>query len=183
MNQSIYDAAIAQGTSPRLAELLASRNVRIGMTDTKYFAGFKRIGDELGPEHLQSVVTGARQHGYSPSETDVYFPDVARFPGDPQAFVSPAEGRSKIEKVAAMRGMVRDKGAGRSVMKFNYAPPIHDPLENATVADDIVMREVRDMVRANPDVAREPLEKLKSEVRQKRAPAKGRKSNTIRAKV
>jgi hypothetical protein len=181
MNQAIYDAAIAQGTSPRLAELLASRRVLTGMTDKQYFAKFKRLGDELGGEHLSSVVNGAKQHGYTPSESDVYFPNLAQFPGDPEAFVSPAEGRAKIEKVANKRGMVRDKGAGRSVMKFEYRQPERNPLDGPpTIAEDIVRREIRDIVRQDPEAAKEPVAKLREKVINQRLPSQGGKSMEIK---
>jgi hypothetical protein len=184
MNQTIYAAAKANGCTDRLAELLASRRIRMGATDKSYFAKFGRLGDELGPEHLNQVVSEARKHGYTPSQSDVYMPNLAQFPGDPDAFVSPAEGRSKIEKVAAKRGMVRDLSAGRATMKFKYAGPQTDPFENAPpIADDIVMSEIREMARENPDVAKEPLAKLKAEVIKKRSPSKGGKSREIKSKV
>jgi len=184
MNQTIYDQAIAEGCTPRLAEALACRRVNMGMTDKAYFAKFNRLGDELGPEHLEQVVTEAKRHGYTPSESDVYLPNLAEFPGDPSAFISPCEGRRKIEKVAAQRGMVRDKSAGRATMKFKHVDTGRDPFESSPqVADDIVMREIRDMAIANPDVAKEPLAKLKAEVIKRRSPSNGKKSSAIRAKV
>ena len=176
MNQAIYEQALSNGCTPRMAEMLAVRRVRIGITDTKYLAGFKMLGDELGPEHLRQVVGEARKRGYQPQASDVYLPNMARFPGDPQAFVSPSEGRSKIERVAAMRGMVKD-GRGLS---FKHRSPEQDPMDSAPpIAEDLVQREVRELVRENPEAAREPISKLRQRVIEKRGPSRGRKSRTV----
>lgn len=180
MNQSIYDQAIASGCTPRLAEALASRTMRTGLTDKQYMARFKRFGDELAPEHAANVARSLRRNGVEVDSNTIYLPDMAQFEGDPRAAFRPSDGRGEIVRRCERMGAKRDKSAGRATMKFEWAKPEHDPLETApAVADDLVMREVRDIVRANPDAAHEPLDKLKAQVIKKRSPSKGRKSNSI----
>ncbi len=180
MNQAIYAQSLAAGCTPRMAELLACRRVNVIGTDKKYMAGFKRFGDEMAPEHAAKVARQLRRNGVSVDSNTIYMPDMAQFEGDPRAAFRPSDGRGEIIRRCERMGAKRDLSAGRSTMKFEWDKPAVDPLESAPpVADDIVMREVRDMVRANPDVAHEPLAKLKAEVIKKRRPAQGRKSNTI----
>ena len=177
MNQAISDQARANGCGHRLAEMLAVRRVHIGTTDSKYLAGFGRLGDELGPEHLRQVVTQAERHGYTPQASDVYLPNMARFAGDPEAFVSPAEGRGKIERVAAKRGMVKE---GRTGLAFRHGPPEQDPYETAPpLAEDIIRDRIRDVVAHNPDAARLPVKKLRQHVIDKHGPSKGKRRASV----
>jgi len=169
--QEIYDMAIADGTSPKMAEALAGwhgRGFNLGMTDTKYFASFKSLGDELHDEHLTSVVSSARNHGYEPSRNDVYMPELARFEGDPEAFVSPTHGRQRIKDVCESRGAINDGG-----LHFHWPKPTHDPLapENREpLGDDIIRAGIREIIEENPDAAKEPLETVKAEVIKRRSP-------------
>lgn len=180
MNQAIYDQAIATGCAPKFAELLASRRVNLVGTDKQFRASHKRFGDDLAPEHAAKVARQLRRNGVEVDSNTVYLPDMAQFEGDPRAAFRPSDGKGEIVRRCEQMGAKRDLSAGRSTMKFEWEKPAVDPLESAPpVADDLVMREIRDMVRADPAVAHEPLAKLKASVIKKRGPAKGRKSHTI----
>lgn len=93
-----YAACLVEGSSPRLADMLASRQAPALMTDAVFMQGH--------PE--------ARK----------YMPSLARFPGDPEAFVS---GRGDIDRVLRERGWGAEGAVNRkpreSVPKREAALP------------------------------------------------------------
>lgn len=52
-------------------------------------------GDEVWAKH---VTSNAKKHGYTPGNNDVYLGQLARFPGDPDAFFKPGEGKAELKK-------------------------------------------------------------------------------------
>ncbi len=74
----------------------------------------------------------ARKHGANP-EAGYYYPQLARFPGDPEAFVS---SRSEIRRVLESRGW-----SSRGIVEVESKGPDRDP-EPYRPADDIIDREV-----------------------------------------
>ncbi len=160
MNQAIYDTAIRNGCTPKLAEALACRKLRHSLTDKQYFARqYRSLGDDLGEGMAEEVVAQARKHGYTPQPGDTYLPNIAAFEGDPDAFVSPADGRGKIRRVLEQRG-ARCTGG----LEFEWPEPNSDPLAPENIAplpDDIIREGVREMIDENPDAAHDSPETLR----------------------
>ena len=145
--QEIYDAAIANGTSPRLAEMFACRKAPGANTDREFFVGQKQLCDQFTPIMLDKYVKQARKAGYNPSPNDVYLGQLARFPGDPEAFVSPSGGRSQIKKVLEQRGWGCTGAV--NVQRRDEAPD-----EKATgLASDLVEDFVKQEIAADPGKA------------------------------
>jgi hypothetical protein len=158
MNQEIYQQAIKNGCTPRMAEMLASRKCAALDTDKMFFNQFGNLGDENDPVYLNRITSNARREGYAPSVGDVYVPGLADYPGDPKAFVSRASGRGAIKKHMARV----ERG------------PESDPFDKASrvpLAEDIVQDHVRQMVAEDPGVVkrRKPAE-LREEVIAKHGP-------------
>lgn len=168
-DKSIYDTAIANGESPQFAELLASRRVLTGLTDKQYFAKqYRSLGDDLGEDTAAEVAAEAKRHGYTPHTGDTYLPNIARFKGDPNAFVSPADGRAKIRKAVEMQGAHCTGG-----LAFEWPKPDTDPLAPESIAplpDDIVREGVREIITENPDAAKEKPETLRRAAIKKYSP-------------
>jgi putative FmdB family regulatory protein len=69
-------------------------------TDTAYYRGRGTLEKQFGSDHdLKIRVRQAMRHGYRPSPNDVYEPGLAKYIGDPDAFVS--GGKNQIKKSAA----------------------------------------------------------------------------------
>lgn len=162
--QQIYDEAISNGCSPLLAEMLAHRKAPGANTDREFFRGQRQLCDQFTPIELENLVATARSHGYNPSPNDVYLGQLARFPGDPEGFVSPSGGRHQIQKTLEQRGW-GCTGAVRTTLRDT------EPLDTTPgLAPDIVENLVDQQVKENPDLAHKPRQALREEVIDKHGP-------------
>jgi hypothetical protein len=164
--QAHYEECREAGSSHRLAEMLALRQSPSLQTDTRWlsghvngsqFVGHERIGD-----HYRKV---AESYGVS-TEGAVYKSQLARFAGDPKAWV---RSRGDCIKIAAERGMTLEGGV-------NYKPPdsandVANPMDEPyRVSDDIVNHEYEVLCDFEPDAAAAPTSEVKEEIRKKLSP-------------
>jgi hypothetical protein len=118
--QQDYEEMISAGTSPKLAEMLALQSPPHCQTDTRFMTG----------EH-----SGSR-----------YSSQLARFPGDPEAYVS---SRGDVLRVAKKRGLKIEGTYGMNYTPSDYGDaPIDKPYE---VADDIVDAAVQEIADEHPE--------------------------------
>lgn len=122
-------------------------------TDDTFFHGQKPLYDQFGSQrHLDRHLKAAKKRGFTPSPQSTYFSNIARFPGDPEAFVTRAQGRSYIRKLLEKRGWSCDGD-----IKVNGREPESDPLapENCKpLADDLVRKRAASMIQKDPDLKR-----------------------------
>ena len=158
--QARYEKMIRNGVSPKLAEMFALQKAPQSLTDRELFQGYGPLesqfaGDPIG---LAQVVRTAKRHGYKPNANDVYIAPLARFPGDPQAFVPPTGGRGYIKKLCEQRGWACD-----GVVKVKAKPLDKEP-ESIPLAKDIVDEEVNARIQRNPDLKKKPRKELEAQV-------------------
>ena len=99
-----YIAMINAGESRNMAEMCALQRAPGVQGDLGFFEGRHTLaqqfaGDERG---LNTLLRSAKRHGFTPRYTDVYEPGLCRpevGQGDPQAFISPTDGRSHAMKI------------------------------------------------------------------------------------
>jgi hypothetical protein len=155
MNQAIYQQAIRNGCTPRMAEMLASRQAPRLDTDKVFFS---RMGglEELPEGYREHVIEDARAHGYAPSPGDTYLPGLADFRGDPKAFVSRATGAKRKLKEHIDRCK---------------AGPLEDPLGKPTLAEDIISERMQDMAAEDPGLLeRRSVNDVREEIISKHGP-------------
>jgi len=87
------------------------------------------------PEDIKRIQGVARKYGINP-EAAHYVPALARFPGDPEAFVS---SKSEIKQLIERRGWKCEGVVEVDALKPSQPKPYE-------VADDIVEREVEEIV-------------------------------------
>lgn len=129
-----YIDMVQKGLTPKFAEMLALQSPPGVKTDSTYFNNGRDVAHmvEQEPDYALPVLKKAKSLGYKPRASDVYEPGLAKFPGDPAAFVPATGGRAHIRKVLERRGW----GASGTVTTRSRAPD-RDPLENtAPAADD-----------------------------------------------
>lgn len=138
--QAAYERIVANGTHPRMAEILAHRKAPGVVTDTNGYGHSrqtiaKRFGGD--PDYMRQLIAGAKAHGYTPSENDAYNETLARFTGDPEAFVPNGSGEGHVKKIIEKRGLLRQSEV--------------DPKEQApALADDLAKTYAKRLVAANP---------------------------------
>ena len=115
----------------------------------KQFEGDKRQLDEI---------TGtAKKHGYNPNPNDTYIPTLARYPGDPLAFVPPDSPKNHIKKVCE----ATDR-AGEGDVTVQRGPK--RPQKTVRLGDDLIQEEAAMRIAENPEEALKPKEQLRNEI-------------------
>lgn len=161
--QKHYERCLREGTSEKLAELFATGQTPAIRTDATFLAGHANGSQFSGTEYLGDFYAGvARRHGQDP-KGKVYLSSLAKFPGDPEAWVS---GRGDVERVLTKRGW----GAEGAV---NVKLPDIERPEMVPLADDLAEAEVLDQLEAMPiqEAKRANLGEMKHAVVQKRKPS------------
>lgn len=143
----LFDVAISNGCSPRLADMLASRSFPgTRGTDRAFLQGRPTDGAQfekiplVGQHHLRM----AKDAGVSVTGK-VYNGTLARYPGDPEAWV---DSLGDVKRICEARGWEAEGAI--TVQAPRYAGEEPGPY---AIADDLVEKYVEDKISENPDLA------------------------------
>lgn len=142
--QAHYEKCRAEGTSHTLAEMFAFQTPPGGgFTDSVFLEGECNGNQFEGMEHIGDFYAKmARKAGVN-TKGKVYKSGLAKFPGDPEAWVSD---KHDVQKLLERRGW----GAEGAVnVKMDQSAK---PLEDVAVADDIFENRVEDILEQNPGI-------------------------------
>ena len=152
-----------KGNKPRMAEMLALRSPPRCLTDDVMMQGIGSLDQQFGgnDRHLNDITKCAMHHGYTPKASDYYMASLARFPGDPEAFVNHGQGRGHIQKLLERRGW-----AGDGLVKMDAREPESDPYENRKhkLNPKIVERIRKTKLRENPDLAHKDQSEVRADI-------------------
>lgn len=153
--RALYMKIRRGGASHRFADMVACQRGPGLMTDSVFFAGMPKLGDQFRNDvQLAKVLKIAKKHGYSPNVNDVYEPGLARFQGDPEAFVPPSGGRGYIRRLCEKRGWACD-----GAVKVEHRQPLSDPLDKPVkLAEDLVQGHMREAIAKDPGLRKKPKE-------------------------
>ncbi len=142
--QARYLRMRLDGQSHNMAEVLAVRKFPSFKTDSTFNAGRENGSQfESCPQRGDWYKARATEAGVSTTGR-FYSAALARFPGDPRAWISD---RSDVLRVAKENGMTVSGDV-------NYTPPELPPEADLDIAADILERGVADFMAANPDSRR-----------------------------
>ena len=143
----------------RMTETLKSRKFPPIRTDSTFLANHGTLDKQFEGDdrQLEAVVEAARKKGYNPNPNDTYIPSLARFTGDPLAFVPAGNPRSHIKKVCEETDRACE-GAVEVSRKEQSMP------ETVRLADDLVQEEAAMRIAENPEEALKPKEQLRNEI-------------------
>jgi hypothetical protein len=154
------EAASSELDKARLDDMFAARRAPQSQTDRELFQGKGLLGDQFDGDEvmLDKVINVARSHGYEPNATDFYNGGLARFVGDPLAFIPATGGRGHIRKVCEM--------TNRSCTgAVEYTAPLReDTTPDVKLAPDLVARTMHEEIQANPDLAHKNKDDLREEI-------------------
>lgn len=163
--QSDYEWLREKGNSHRMAEMMAFREGPRSMTDREFFEGQGTLAKQFeGDERaLDKLVENARARGYTPNYNDVYIGGLAKYPGDPEAFISPSGGRGQIQRLCEKRGW-ECSGA----VNVKHRQPETDPREKREkLGKDLTLRKMQQEIKKNPDKSRMNMRDLRDDVTDK----------------
>lgn len=156
--QSRYEQMLADGLSPKLAEMFALQKPPQSFTDVEFLKG-RHEQFAKRPQDGDKVAKISAKHGLTSTKGLTYVPSIAAFPGDPEAWVS---GKGDIQRVCEARGYtcegdVTVKSTGQ-VKELTAVP----------LAASIVEQEVNSMLRADPSLRSKNKQELREQVIDKR---------------
>lgn len=157
------------GMGHKFAEMLALQRGPVLSTDDTFFEGAKPLYEQFGSQkHLNHYLKAAKRQGFTPPVNSVYFPGLARFPGDREAFVTRAMGRSYIRKLCEKRGWECD-----GAVNVDHRQPEEDPLSQkncVALGEDIIRDRAIAMAEKNPDIKRMDRNELRRKIIDKHGP-------------
>lgn len=149
VEQDRYEAMRAQGQSHSMAEVLVCKSFPGVVTDATFMRGRHNGASltDVHPENRNHYLEVARKAGVS-TNGKAYMPSLAKFPGDPMAWV---DSRADVERIAHQNGFTVESPT------INVPTPRYfDPGPEVTLAPDIVDRELARMALSDPGVMRDP---------------------------
>lgn len=147
---AIYWRLREEGESARFSEMVALQSPPRCMSDRELFEGFGTLDKQFSdPLYKKFVLDNAKRRGFVPGNYDVYMPSLARYPGDPEAFVPPTGGRGHIKKICEQRGWAHE-GCVTVKGQDGARNPLDD--KDKKLAPDLVAENMRKYVEKNPGV-------------------------------
>ena len=143
----------------RMDEVLKNKKMPSIRTDAQFLANHGTLDKQFEGDdrQLKAVTDTAKSLGYNPSPNDTYIPTLARFPGDPMAFVPPGSPKSHIKKVCEST----DRACEGDV-KVARAPK--KPPKTVRLGEDLIQEEAAMRIIENPEEAMKPKGQLRNEI-------------------
>ena len=143
----------------RMDEVLKSRRMPSIRTDAQFLANHGTLDKQFAGDNrqLKAVTDTAKSLGYNPNPNDTYIPTLARFPGDPLAFVPAGSPKSHIKKVCE----TTDRACEGDV---TVNRPRKEPAKTVRLGEDLVQEEAEQLIMKNPEEALKPKEQLRNEI-------------------
>jgi len=143
----------------RMTETLKSRKFPPIRTDSTFLANHGTLSKQFENDdrQLNKVVEEARKRGYNPSPNDTYIPTLARYTGDPLAFVPAGNPRNHIKKVCEQT----DRACEGAVEVERTKKPMK---ETVPLAEDLIQEEAAIRINNDPSEGLKPDDQLRNEI-------------------
>ncbi len=157
------------GESDKLAAMVSLRKGPVLSTDDTFFQGMQPLYEQFGSQKaLDRNLAASKAQGFVPDKNAVYFPNLARRKGDPEAYVTRAQGRAYIRKLLEKRGW-----SAEGAVSVKGREPETDPLDRKNcipLADDVIQRYAGKMLEKDPSLKRLSRKELRAKVIEKHGP-------------
>lgn len=158
--QAHYERCLRKGTSPKLAEMFATGQTPGIMTDSVFLEGHCNGSQFQDTPHLgDAYAAEARRQGVDITGK-VYLSGLARYPGDPEAWVS---SRGEVARILDQRGWGAEGAVTRKVTK------VAEPNKIA-VAEDLIQNEMETILENVENPTQVDTEDLREQIIEKRKP-------------
>lgn len=147
-DREVYVRSRESGAGHRFALMCALQQAPASRTDSDYFRAHQPLAKQFtgaqGEADLKFRLAQAKRKGYRVNPHSHYDPALAMEPGDPRAWIGPAEGRGKVQATIEAQRIAAEK---KREQLAKQKP-------GKKLAPDIVRRIAREKIRKNPDLAR-----------------------------
>lgn len=172
---AMYVISRRNGQSDREACIVALQRAPIGQTNDTFWGGRKHFSEVFGENYANAVRAGLARKGINLTAGQEYMPELVRpnmgfgpHNPDPEAVVPFGGGRSYIKSVLEKRGWAGEIGGS----EVQHREPESDPWDNRVpVAEDIVQREIKRMVKEDPGLKKKKRAELREQVIARHGPS------------
>jgi hypothetical protein len=149
-----------EGQEHRWSEMCALQSPPRAMTDDVFFEGMKFAGDDMPKDMLNNILKASARHNFKPPPGANYYSQLARFQGDPEAWVSRSDGRQYIRKLCEKRGWGCEGG-----VEVAHRQPERDPHEaGPKLAEDLVQKRMKEATTRDPSLVRKSRKELRESI-------------------
>lgn len=170
--KSHYMMMRRNGESHNMAAMAASSRAPRCVTDREFFEGIGSIHDQFdadtdrGRIQMEKVLSITKANGFTPGRNDVYCAHLARYQGDPEAYVPATGGRNHIRRLCEQRG-----SSCGGLVKVDHREPLNDPMDTKkALGEDIIQGHIGSMVHRNPAMGTKSRRELREMVLDKHSP-------------
>lgn len=160
--QSFYEECRESGTSHSLAEMFATRSGPSLNTDNTFLHSHCNGSQFSGRPEMGDYLAGVARAGGQDPSGKVYMSGLARYPGDPEAWVS---GKGDVQRVCEKRGWACEGAVTVKSPKYNQVEP-----SKPFLADDIAQQMADERIRDDPSLASMPRDQVVEEVKERHGP-------------
>ncbi len=158
----------ARGTADKWATMLSLQAPPGLKTSTNFTSGYKPWHEIMDPRYVATIKAKLKSKGVELTSRTEYMPELARFPGDPEAVLPTGSERDHIKKICESRGW-----AVNGAVECEYRQPDQDPHTSGPVmAEDLVRQNARRMVHQDPSLKKLSRQELREAVIEKHGPSK-----------
>ena len=167
---TIYARVRREGNNDNWATMLALQAPPgIRTTDT-FWGGRKHFSEVYGEEYAATIKQKLAAKGVNLKASDEYMPELARFPGDPEAVVPFDNARGYIKGLCQKRGW-----AVEGAVEVEHRPPEYDAASqehSIPIAEDLIRQKARMELKRDPDLKKLPKAELRAKILDKYGPSK-----------
>ncbi|SFH96782.1 hypothetical protein [Planctomicrobium piriforme] len=156
---ALYMVSRRKRSSHTFAAMAAmQQSARVNTNDT-FWSGRKHFSQVYGETYANDIKKKLAAQGVNMMAGE-YMPEIARYRGDPEAYVPFSGARDHIRKVCEKRGWACEGAVNVKGREPEKDP--HAPENGVALAEDLVVKKAGEIITKNPELKR----KTKGEIRQ-----------------
>lgn len=167
---ALYVSSRRKGNTHKFATAMALQKIWGTKTTDTFWAGRKPFYEVYGESYADDVRKKLAKRGVSLGPQQEYFPELARFRGDPEAVISFDGARSRIKSLCEKRGMACEGAVNVDHREPGIDP--HDPYNHRPLGEDIIRRNIAKMVKDDPSLKGKSRAEMREAVIAKHGPSK-----------
>lgn len=165
---ALYTKIRRCGASEQLAAMLALQSPPRLKSNVTFLTGRKPWYEHADARYVEKIKTILKSKGVAITPRMEYMPELARFPGDPEAVLPHGQERDHIKKICETRGW-----ACEGAVECKHREPERDPHESAPkMAEDLIRNKARLLASSDPSFKRKSRQEQRAAVLAKFGPSK-----------
>jgi hypothetical protein len=158
------------GSKHNFAAQIALQKAPKCETNDTFWSGRKPFHEVFGHRYADGIREKLAKQGVPLGSNSEYMPELARYPGDPEAVVPSHDVRGHIRKVVESRGMIYKSPTDIECREPESDP--HAPENCVAMAPDLIRKNAVSAIKADPTLANKSNMEIREAVLDKYGPTK-----------